>query len=212
MTAPRHWLRSGWSAGLSAFLLLVSWITYPPIFNVVFVVVVMRSVAAFMRFAGVRPRRTISFFIIASLSLLYLSFRYAGLQIAPYLAVVAINLILAFMFASGLRRNRRPLLVQFVELDNKAPDVVPEFHAFLRNQCIVWVIIGLTASSVATGAMVWPPMRPWANGFLTILLIVQVIWFILSHKLAARRFARPESWKGTLLRLSEPATWQRLEV
>lgn len=195
----------------TAIVLLVSWLVYPQLFQAIFVLFVVRSVMLFLQKTGVQPPAAWLFFGISCLSIIFLAYQFPNIQVAPYLAIVSINLIVAYVFGSSLYRGLTPILIQFVKLHDVGPELSSGFSTYLKNQCLAWAGFGLISALAGFVAIVWEPARGWINTFLLAFFIVQVLWFIVTHKIAQYRFSRSESWTGTLRLIADQDTWKRLE-
>ena len=44
---------------------------------------------------------------------------------------------------------------------------------------------------------------------LTNLIVIQILWFVLSHHYASLRYNRPETWRNTLQAMTRPGIWFR---
>jgi len=200
-----------WKAIIPIAVLLISWMIYSPLFDVLFVLFTLGIAGLFMQSVGVRRQVVWFFFVIFSLSILFLAYQIPDMQLSPYLAIVSINLIVAYVFGNSLVRGRTPVLIQFVKLNDDGSDLPPEFVVYLKNQCRAWTLFGLTSAFLGIVAIIWEPFRAWTNSFLFAFVVMQVCWFVVTHKIAEYRFTRRENWKETLSLISDRKTWKNLE-
>jgi len=196
---------------ISIAVLLISWMIYSPLFDVLFVLFVLGTAGLFLQFVGVRRQVAWFVFVICSLSILFLAYQTPDMQLSPYLAIVSINLIVAYVFGNSLVRGRTPVLIQFVKLNDDGSELPPEFVLYLKNQCRAWTLFGLTSAFLGILAIIWEPFRGWINSFLYAFVVMQICWFVVTHKIAEYRFARRENWKETLSLISDRKTWENLE-
>jgi hypothetical protein len=129
----------------------------------------------------------------------------------PYLLVVPANLIAAWMFSRGLLSGRKAILVDLIEIMGLRP-LDPRFRRFVEGQCLLWSVMSFGLAVVAFLAMVWAAERAALGAILSALVIVQILWFAVSHYYAAYRYSRPETWPLTLRTMIRPDVWSRLGV
>ena len=137
---------------------------------------------------------------------------YPGLAVTPYLAVVFINGVVAYIFLRSLSPGREPVLLQIVTLMGIEPHRSPEFRRFMIGQCRIWAGLGLLTALCGLAAMASPANRDGAGVAIVALIAVQIAWFILSHRYANRRYGRPETWRDTLRTMVRPTVWTDLEI
>ena len=134
------------------------------------------------------------------------------LRYMPYLLIVPANLAVAWVFASGLRPGREPILLRLVRLMGVCPADDPRFRRFIAGQCLLWAVLSFSTACVALAALVLVASQPWLAQFLAWLFAAQAVWFILSHRYASFRYGRPESWRTTARAMLRPETWSRLRA
>lgn len=196
----------------TAALLLSCWWFASPLLDAVFILFTLHVFSVFLRdICGLDKARMILLGFGGPLGL-FLAFWMPQLHFVPYLAVIAINLSMAYVFGHNLLRQRPNILLQFVISLHQGPVPSAEFAAYLRQQCAVWLGIGLCASMLAGLALFVEPLRPLANVILITLLVAQALWFVLSHEIARMRFKRPETWQRSLHLMMQPGTWEKLDI
>jgi len=201
----------GWKAAAIVALLAVCLIISPLLFNVVFGLTVVRAFSLFLSNVCDCPQAAHYVSIFASMSVVVIAFRYPQVPLWPYLAIVAANLVVAYAFGNRLFKGMPSILYQFVKLAHGGPEPSAEFALFLKRQCAVWTLFGLASAGLGVSSIVWGAFRPYANNLLATLFVTQAIWFILSHKIAARRYARPEKWQRSLQLMSNRDVWKNLD-
>ena len=133
-----------------------------------------------------------------------------GLRYMPYLLIVPANLTAAWLFASGLRPGREPILLRLVRLMGVSPADDPRFRRFIAGQCLLWAVLSFATAWVAFAALVLVAGHPWLAQALAWLFAAQALWFVLSHHYASFRYGRPEGWWTTARAMLRPETWSRL--
>jgi hypothetical protein len=141
-----------------------------------------------------------------------LRFGVPGLRYMPYLLIVPANLAIAWLFASGLRPGREPILLRLVQLMGVSPADDPRFRRFIAGQCLLWAVLSFATACVALAALVFVAALPWLAELLAWLFAVQALWFVLSHHYASFRYGRPEGWWTTARAILRPETWSRLRA
>ncbi len=132
------------------------------------------------------------------------------LRYMPYLLVVPANLAVAWLFASGLRPGREPVLLRLVRLMGIAPAEDVRFRRFIARQCLLWAGLSLATAGLALAAMVLAASHPALADMLGWLVAAQIAWFMLSHHYASLRYGRPEGWWTTARAMLRPEIWTRL--
>jgi hypothetical protein len=135
-----------------------------------------------------------------------------GLCYMPYLMIIPANLIVAWLFANGLRPGREPILLQLIEAMGVAPADDPRFRRFIARQCLLWTGLSLATACVALAALVSVGSRPWLAGLLVGLFSAQATWFVLSHHYASLRYGRPEGWWTTARAMTRSEIRARLRI
>ena len=134
------------------------------------------------------------------------------LRYMPYLVVIPANLAVAWVFASGLRAGREPILLRLVMVMGVSPADDPPFRRFMAGQCLLWAVLSLTTACVALGALVAGAAYPRLAHLLACLFAAQALWFVLSHHYASFRYGRPEGWWTTARAMLRRETWSRLHA
>ena len=137
---------------------------------------------------------------------------YPPLQIAPYLAIVLINVFVSYVFGHGLVTGRTPLIMQIIRVTESGPEGTIAFQRYVHSQCWVWTVFGLMTALSGFVAMIAPATRPWLDPAILVQFAIQIVWFVLAHVYARRRYRRPETWIGTMRAMAHPAMWSRLEI
>ena len=135
-----------------------------------------------------------------------------GLSYVPYLLILPANLAVAWLFASGLRPGREPILLRLVLLMGVSPADDPGFRRFIARQCLLWAVLSLSTACIAGAALLFVASYPWLAELLAWLVGAQMLWFVLSHHYASFRYGRPESWWTTARAMIRPETWSRLRA
>lgn len=126
------------------------------------------------------------------------------LRYMPWLLIVAANMAMAWIFASGLLPGRQPVLLRLVLLMGLRPADDPRFRRFIAGQCLLWAVLAGATAAVAAAALVAVSTHHWLSDLLAGLVAVQVIWFAVSHHYAGLCYGRPETWWGTVLAMARP--------
>lgn len=211
MTPASGKLMGGWKIVAVFALLGLCLLISPILFSAVFGLIVVRAFSLFLRTACDSPMTARYVSVFASLAVVLFVVFFPQFQLSPYLAIVAANLIVAYAFGNRLFNGSPSILYQFVDLAHCGPELSPKFALFLRRQCVVWALFGLASAGLGVLALLWEPSRPFANNTLAMLFATQALWFILSHKFAERRYARPETWQRSLQLMSNRDVWKNLE-
>lgn len=207
---------AGWPPHLrgavTAALLISCWLFGSPLLNAVFILFTLQVFSLFLRdVCGLQRARLILLGVGGPLGVL-LSFWRPELQFVPYLAIIAINLSMIYVFGHNLLRGRPSILLQFVTSAHLGPNPSCEFTAYLRQQCAVWMGIGLLSAGLGVIALVAEPLRAFAGIVLVTLLVAQALWFIVSHEIARVRFKRPETWQRSMSLIMQRDTWKKLDI
>jgi hypothetical protein len=139
-------------------------------------------------------------------------FAVPDLRYMPYLLIVPANLAVAWLFASGLRPGREPILLRLIRLMGVSPADDPRFRRFIAGQCLLWAGLSFSTACVALAALVFVGSQPWLAQLLAWLFAAQALWFVLSHHYASFRYGRPEGWWTTARAMLRPETWSRLRA
>ncbi len=137
------------------------------------------------------------------------------LRYMPYLVIAPANLALAYVFARGLFPGRQPVLLQLIRAMGKGPVDDLRFRRFRRfvfSQCALWSLMTFATACLAFVAMVSGSAWPWVSTLLTNLIVIQILWFVLSHHYASLRYNRPETWRNTLQAMTRPGIWSSLKA
>ena len=134
------------------------------------------------------------------------------LRFMPYLLILPANLAVGWLFASGLRPGREPILLRLIRLMGVSPADDPHFRRFIAGQCLLWAALSFSTAGVALAALVLVSSQPWLAQLLAWLFAVQAVWFVLSHHYASFRYGRPEGWWTTARAVLRPETWSQLRA
>lgn len=134
------------------------------------------------------------------------------LQYVPYLAIAPVNLFLAHLFARGLLPGRQPVLLRLIILMGQRPADDRRFRRFVAWQCAIWSVMTFATAVLALAAAVREPARAELTAVLGWLVAAQVIWFVVSHIYAGRRYDRPETCWHTLRAMATPDLWSKLRT
>lgn len=148
--------------------------------------------------------------LIGGLAAVRLSFH--ELRYMPFLLIIPANLVTFWVFVSGLRPGREPILLRLIGLMGARPVDDPRFRRFISRQCLLWAGLSLTTACVALAALVLVGSHPWLAELLGWLFAAQATWFILSHHYASLRYGRPEGWWTTARAMMRSETWSRLRA
>lgn len=205
-------LTRGWMTAAGVSLLAFSWFVLPMIFEAVFGLFIVANLTLFLRGICDRPRLALTVLIMGFLCVLVVVLKFPQIRFWPYLAIVFANLGVAFVFGNRLVQKKSSILLQFVEITHRGPAPSDRFVAFLKRQCAAWLLAAMLSVVVSIVAMIWEQTRPTINIFLMLLAISQMIWFVVSHKIAQLKYGRPEHWQTTLSMMLQRDLWTKLEV
>ncbi len=161
---------------------------------------------------GLGARRAAFLALMLSGGLALLRLGLPGLSYMPYLLIVPANLIAAWLFASGLRHGREPILLRLILLMGVSPADDPRFRRFIARQCLLWAVLSLSTAGLALAAIFLIASHPVLAQALAGLFAAQAVWFVLSHHYASFRYGRPEGWWTTARTMLRPETWSRLRA
>lgn len=195
-----------------ALALSLGGVLSPVQFDLVFCAACGVTAIAFMARLGVKDMLAYGLAVVAIGGLAVARLNYPGILLAPYLAIALVNGFIAYMFARNLLPGRDSLILQVVRLIGAAPESTEEFRRFVYWQSALWAIFGTVTSMAGIVAMFYPSLRPHANAALGVFAVVQVVWFVFSHRHANRRYGRPETWLDTVRVFSNPGLWARLDI
>ncbi|MEM7120267.1 MAG: hypothetical protein AAF563_03250 [Pseudomonadota bacterium] len=195
-----------------AITLEVSNIISSPQFDLLFAIACGGTLAAFLIRIGIGKIRAIVTAALLACCALAAQTWVSGLAMTPYLAIVFINGVVAYIFMRSLMPGREPVLLQIVTLMGIEPHGSPAFRRFMIGQCRLWAGLSLLTALCALVAMALPADRDLAGIAAAALIATQVAWFILSHEYANRRYGRPETWRDTLRTMARPTVWSDLEI
>ena len=110
-------------------------------------------------------------------------------QVLAALPFIALNLVLASVFGTTLRRGDTPLIVRIAELDN-ANELTPKFVRYLRALTRSWMLFFVAMAILSLVLMLYAPFEWWS-------LFVNVLtWPLIGLMFAAewlvRRVVYPE--------------------
>ena len=137
---------------------------------------------------------------------------WTDLRLTPYLPLAVVSLGVAAVFARGLRRGARPIILQLIDVMGIGPEPSPEFRSYARRQSVAWVAMSLAMAAAALVGMAAPAWRVWADVAIPTLAALQLAWFVVSHNIGQSRYSRPEGWRDTLKAMTTLRTWTALEV
>ena len=204
-----------WTAlrfGATAALFLYSWFFTSPFLSALFSLIVLRVFFLFLRDFAVLPRASLLFLILLCPLVFFLLYYFPKIEPIPYLAVILINLMVAYVFGNNLLRGKSTILLQFVNTAHLGPEPSNDFANYLRQQCVVWTIASLLSATLTGAALISETSRPSIDKVLIVLFIIQILWFVLSHEIARLRFGRPETWLRTMYLMTQRSTWEKLEI
>ncbi|MEO1491772.1 MAG: hypothetical protein AAFV19_06425 [Pseudomonadota bacterium] len=141
--------------------------------------------------------------------LMWLQVQMPEIRYMPYLLIVPANLLASWFFARSLVSERNAILVDLIEIMGLRP-IEPRFRRFVEGQCLLWSVMCLGTAIAAALAIGMAEHRPALAGLLSALVMVQIVWFALSHYYASFRYGRPETWGLTLRTMIRPDVWARL--
>ena len=81
-------------------------------------------------------------------------------QLLAALPSIALNLMLASVFAVTLRRDETPLIVRIAEVDNAA--LTPQFRWYLRGLTHAWAIFFAAMAALSLLLMLYAPFEWWS--------------------------------------------------
>ena len=103
-------------------------------------------------------------------------------QLLAALPSIALNLMLASVFAATLRRGDAPLIVRIAELDSVA--VTPQFRRYLHGLTYAWAIFFAAMAGLSLLLMLYAPFEWWS-------LFVNVLsWPLIGVMFAAEWLVR----------------------
>lgn len=193
-------------------LLALSWFVSPTVFNVLFGLIIIHSFASVLARICDRPwlAPVVLFAGITCMTVILLRFPEALFW--PYLAIVFANFCVAYVFGNRLVQKKSSILRQFVDIAYKGPEPSDKFVVFLERQCITWIFFALISVVLSCVAMIGEHFRPLINLLLVVLVILQAVWFVGSHKIANKKYGRPERWQETLQLMFKRDLWAKLEI
>jgi uncharacterized membrane protein len=165
----------------------------------------------FLRSFAALPKISMFFLILPCPLIIVSLYYFPKIDPVPYLAVIMVNLIVAYVFGNNLLRGRPTILLQFVKTAHLGPKASKSFANYLRQQCIIWSVTSLLSATVAGVALLSETYRIFAGQCLIALFLTQALWFILSHEIAQHRFGRPETWRRSLHLITQRSSWEKLE-
>lgn len=197
--------------GIAYLLLMQGRIGYHT-FDLVFAVTISATIWSALDRAGVAGGRAgiVAVLYLAILAAVAVSF--PAVRLAPYVAIVPVNLAVAAVFARGLFPGRVPVILQLIKLMKLAPVDDVRFVGFVRGQCFLWTGLSFATGAAGAIAMISPSTRPVLDAVIAMLFAAQIAWFVLSHYYAGWRYGRPETWSGTLRAMARSETLAALRV
>ena len=109
-------------------LFLSCWFFTSPILNAMFCLVVVYAISVFLREQCGLPVIGHAFLAIAGSLAAYTGFIFPQVPFAPYLAIVSINLVVAYVFGNRLLRGLPTVLEQFVRTAHSGPAAIQRIH------------------------------------------------------------------------------------
>lgn len=134
------------------------------------------------------------------------------IQLSPYLAIVVINVFVAYIFGRGLDASRTPLIVQLIRVSDSGPEGPNDFQNYVYGQGCVWTVFGAFTAILGLIAMLIPSSRETLGIAITALFALQIAWFVLAHYWARLRYKRPETWLGTVRLMARNDIWSELKI
>lgn len=181
-------------------------------FDLIFGLALGNTILVLLLRGGLKGKRAVVAAIALPLAIIVAHETVPGIRYSPYLAVALINGLVACVFSRGVLAGREPLILQLISIIGVGPEGSRAFRRFAYGQTWLWAGFGLLTSLCGFAAMVLPSSRGLADPAIVGLVIVQLVWFILSHEYANRRYGRPETWFGTLRAMSSKTIWAELEI
>lgn len=182
------------------------------LFDVAFAAITTMAMGALLLNIGVARSRVFVFLALIAAIFAALELSAPDVSLAPYFAIGGVNFVVGWIFQRSLRVECRPLILQFINVMGLGGEGTAEFHAFVRIQCWWWAVLSYLVGIVALVAMVSPGSRGPADLLIALVILAQALFFVLSHNYAARRYERPETWRGTLQMMVRPATWSTIRI
>jgi hypothetical protein len=204
--------RLSFAAIFVALALLISDVISRERFDIVFALAFSTATAPFLYKTGLSDRKAIGVTAVLIIIILIAAKLVPDIQFAPYLAVVLINAVVAYVFFRNQLPERTPLILQLVDLIDIAPIGSQKFQRFIYWQCWAWVAFGGITSAFGLVAMLAPDTRPFTGTAITGLVTAQLGWFFLSHGYANWRHKRPETWRDTVRAMARPTIWNELNI
>lgn len=205
-------LKKGWATAVFIACLAISWFSLPLMFNGLFGLFVVHGLSGFLSGFGGRSVLGHWVLVLGGLGVVSVAILVPNTPFWPYLAILCGNLGVAYVFANRLFQHKPSILEQIVRIGHRGPDLSPRFAAFLKRQCGVWVGFAMTMALASCVALMFETSRPLVNTLLTVLVIAQLIWFVVSHKIAQKMYGRPERWQTTLSLILKRKLWNELEL
>ena len=181
-------------------------------FDVLFSVIVAFASWGLLRRFGVNRLVSVALSLLLIFASVGANVLFSDIRLAPYLAIALVNAGVGVIFARGLLPGRTPIILQLVRMMGRAAADQGDFVRFVRGQCWLWSVLSLATGLAAGLAMVWPESRTVLDAVVAGLLAFQIMWFVLSHRYAAWRYGRPETWAATIHAMTRPDTWTVLEI
>ena len=204
--------RLSYAAVLIALVLLISGVISYEIFDIAFALAISMTAVPFLYKFGLSQRKAIGITAGLVVVTLLAAKLVPDIQFAPYLAVVLINSVVAYVFFRNQLPGRTPLILQLVDLIDIAPIGSQNFQRFIYWQCWAWVVFGSVTSAFGLMAMLLPDIRADAGAVVSGLVAAQLGWFFLSQGYANWRYKRPESWRDTVRAMARPTIWNALDI
>jgi len=181
-------------------------------FDVVFAIAMGNTALVLMMKAGISRATSLIWAIGVPITSLGLQLIFPHIRLSPYLAIVVINLFVAYIFGRGLSTDRTPLIVQLIRISNSGPEGPRDFQNYVYGQGRVWTAFGLLTAACGFLAMIFLSLREALNPVISTLFITQISWFVLAHYWARLRYKRKETWFGTIRLMSRNDIWMEFEI
>lgn len=204
--------RLSFVAILIAIALLISGVISRDTFDVAFALAFSLAAPPFLLKTGLGNRATFGVTTILVASVLIVSGTLSDVKFAPYLAVVLINAVVAYVFFRNQLPGREPLILQLIGLIDIAPIGPDKFRRFIYWQCWAWAAFGSVTSALGLAAMFLPEFRTIAGTLVSGLVAAQLVWFFASHGYANWRHKRPETWRDSVRAMARPTIWHELKL